>query len=232
MIISIIEYLWKKITVRKLILLFGVLLSVFTYSQETKEEKAYFPLGNQEFRNMISKNFRTDKIESIGNQNIHCELTFIIDREGNITEAKAFGDNKEFNDEAVYAISQIKEKWVPGKINGIAVRSRYKVPLDIRFENEDTLPTYSKGNEEFINTIKEKISLTKIVGKGIMNCEISFVVIANGKLTDIRAIGENKSFNKEVVRAISKIKGKWNPATINKTAVNKVFKIPFVMNVE
>ncbi len=217
---------------RKLILLFAALLSFFTYSQETKEEKAYFPLGNQEFRNMISKNFRTDKIESIGNQNIHCELTFIIDREGNITEAKAFGDNKEFNEEAVYAISQIKEKWIPGKINGVAVRTRYKVPLDIRFENEDTEPIYSKGNEEFINSIKEKISLSKIIGKGIMNCEISFVVITNGRLVDIRAIGENKSFNKEVVRAVSKIKERWIPATINKTTVNKVFKIPFGMNIE
>jgi len=221
---------------KKFILLFGVLLGVFTYSQEAKEslneEKAYFPLGNQEFRNMISRNFRTDKIESIGNQNIHCELTFIIDREGNITDTKAFGENKEFNDEAVYAISQIKEKWVPGKINGVAVRSRYKVPLDIRFDNEDTQPEYSKGNEEFINTLKEKISQSKIIGKGMMNCEISFVVIKNGRLTDIRAIGENQSFNKEVVKAVSKIKEKWIPATTNKTAVNKVFKIPFVINVE
>jgi len=221
---------------KKLILLFGILLSVFTYSQETKEssneEKAIFPLGNQEFRNMISRNFRTDKIESIGNQNIHCELTFIIDKEGNITDAKAYGCNKEFNEEAVFAISQIKEKWIPGKINGVPVRSRYKVPLDIKFENEDTQPTYFRGNEEFINTLKENIYLPKIAGKGMMNCEISFVVVKNGKLVDVKASGDNKSFNKEVVRAVSRIKGKWIPATINKIAVNKSFKLPFTINVE
>ena len=220
---------------KKLLLLFAALLSISTFSQDNaeiiNEEKAIFPLGNEAFRNLISTNFRADKIPSVGKQNIHCDLTFIIDKEGNVIEAKAFGDNKEFNDEAVYAVSQIKEKWIPGKINGIAVRTRYKVPLDIRFETEDTTPTYSKGNEEFISTLKEKISLSKITEKGRLSCEISFVVTTNGRLIDIRATGENKSFNNEVVRAISKIKGKWNPATVNNAAVNKVFKIPFVMNI-
>ncbi|WP_131450804.1 energy transducer TonB [Chryseobacterium sp. FH1] len=219
---------------KKLILLFGVLLSIFAYSQSEEknaiEEKAYFPKGNQVFRTMISKNIRTDKIVSNGNQNIHCELTFVIDREGNITDVKAFGDNKEFNDEAVNAISQIKEKWIPGKINGVAVRSRYKVPLDMKFEN-DTQPTYFRSNEGFIQGVKEKISFKKIKEKENMFCEISFVVETNGKISNINVTGDNESLNKEVIRAVSKIKGRWNPAIINGAVVSQVFKLPLEINV-
>ncbi len=221
---------------RKLILFLTVALSTIVYSQNTTgnltEEKAYFPLGNQEFRNMIAKNFRIDKIDSVGNQNIHCDLTFIIDKGGNVTDIKAIGDHQHFNNEAIFAISQIKEKWIPGKINGVAVRSRYKVPLDIRFDNEETQPTYSTGNEEFINIIRRNISKVKIIERGVMNCEISFVVTKNGKLTDIRAIGDNKSFNKEVVKTVSKIKGKWYPGTINGISINKIVKIPFTIDIK
>lgn len=220
---------------KKLILLFGIVLSIFTFSQETKEnlneEQPYFSKGNQEFRNMISKNFRTDKIQSVGNQNIHCELRFIVDKEGDVIEVKAFGDNKGFNEEAEYAISQIKEKWIPGKINGVPVRSRFKIPLDIRFENEDTQPTYFRGNDDFINMLKAKISSKKIEGKGNIHSELSFIVNADESISDINVTGNNESFNKEIIKAVSKVKGRWNPGYKNGKPAPMNVRIPIDISI-
>lgn len=221
---------------KRLILLFVILVSIFAHSQNDEknviEEKASFPKGDQVFRTMISENIRTDNIMSNGNQNIHCELTFIIDREGNITDVKAFGDNQEFNKEAEYAISQIQEKWTPAKLNGVAVRARYKVPLDIRFENDETQPTYLTGNENFLNLLREKITLSKIRGREILKCEISFIVRTDGKLIKVRANGKNKSFNKEVIQAISKIPGNWKPASVRGIPMSKWFILSFSINMD
>lgn len=48
-------------------------------------------------------------------------------------------------------------------------------------------------------------------------------------MIDIKAIGSNESFNKEGIRAISKIKQKWIPAEINGQKVPYRFKIPLAV---
>lgn len=101
---------------KKFILLVTLLISGFIFSQEITnntyvetEQIAEFPNGGVEnFRILIAENFRERKV--IGKGKESCEILFVIDREGTITDIKADGTNESFNKEAIRAISKIKTK--------------------------------------------------------------------------------------------------------------------------
>jgi len=138
---------------KKIIFFFSIISSCFVFGQdsikgtaelneliiekspETKfpdvEKSAQFPKGVNVFRQMLANNFRGRKI--IGDENMSCELVFIIDRTGSITDIKATGNNQSFNEEVIRSASKIKEKWIPAEINGQKVRYRVKIPLHITF---------------------------------------------------------------------------------------------------
>ncbi len=94
------------------------------------EKPAYYPLGNDVFKNTIVKNFKFRNISSPSAKEF-CEITFVVERDGTMTEIKASGTNESFNNEAVRAVSKITRKWVPAEINGEKVRYRFRIPLTI-----------------------------------------------------------------------------------------------------
>jgi protein TonB len=86
------------------------------------EQTAEFPGGINAFRNKVSSNFDGS------------EITFVVERDGSITDVKASGGNSDFNSEAIRTIKSIKNKWTPAKINGQSVRYRFRLPLTMNFE--------------------------------------------------------------------------------------------------
>jgi len=187
------------------------------------EKPPVFPLGAEIFKKILIKNFRTEKISD--SLDIHCDLFFIVDKEGNISEIKANGKNQEFNNEAVYALSQIKEKWDPATLNGVPIRYRMRVPLDLKFNDKARFPT---GEDSFKKMIMENLKMKDIQGK--KSCIISFVVEMTGKISKIKAEGTDKKFNKNVERSISKIKERWIPMFLRGLAVASPVKINFEVN--
>lgn len=125
---------------KKLIFIFTLLNSGFIFSQEAKKDTYYveteqlaeFPDGGvTKFRQLIADNFREKKVKGEGKE--FCELGFVIERDGSIGNIKANGTNDSFNKEAIRAISKIKTKWIPAKINDQAVRYRFRIPLNLTF---------------------------------------------------------------------------------------------------
>ena len=96
------------------------------------EKPATFPLGTTAFRNMILRNFRMRKIIPNAEKEF-CEIIFVIDKEGLITNVKASGSNQSFNSEAERAILKIKDKWIPAEMNGEKVRYKFRIPLTVNF---------------------------------------------------------------------------------------------------
>ena len=122
---------------KKLILLFGILSNVLLFSQNTelhiKEEvyemvdrAAQYPGGITSFRNEFAKNVDINKIAGKGT--FSTEVTFVVERDGAISNLKATGQNQSFNEQAVRAIKKIKTKWIPAKVNDVTVRSRFRFP--------------------------------------------------------------------------------------------------------
>jgi len=128
------------IDMKFLLLVFSLLISTSFYSQTTEENVLdvverlpVFPDGGiPNFRKVVVDNFRLKKVKGLGF--VSCEVQFIIDTDGSITNVKAAGSNQQFNDEAVRAVSKITTKWLPAKINNQNVRFKYRMPLTISYE--------------------------------------------------------------------------------------------------
>ena len=99
---------------------------------ESVDQDAEFPGSLNSFRNKISENINTRSLRGEGT--IKATISFIIERDGSITDVKVNGSNSNFNKEAEKAVKSIKTRWIPAKINGFPVRQRYKFPLTMNFE--------------------------------------------------------------------------------------------------
>lgn len=97
------------------------------------EQLAEFPGGINAFRSKVNSGFDTGVMD--GDEGVvKAEVTFVVERDGSITDVKASGSNSTMNAEAVRTVRNIKNKWTPAKINGQAVRYRYRLPLTMQFE--------------------------------------------------------------------------------------------------
>jgi len=92
------------------------------------EQTAEFPGGINAFRRKVQDNFDSSAIEGADGV-VKGEITFVVERDGSITDIKVNGKNSDFNSEAVRTVKSIKNKWAPAKINGQSVRYRYRLPL-------------------------------------------------------------------------------------------------------
>jgi protein TonB len=129
---------------KNIILCFCILFSCFAFSQENVKgttelndlnitKQADFPGGINTFRKVFLEKFRLKKV--IADKGlISCELVFVVEKDGSISNIKASGENESFNKETERTVSKIKRKWIPGEHNGQVVRSRFKVPLKVSFD--------------------------------------------------------------------------------------------------
>lgn len=97
------------------------------------EQTADFPGGIDSFRRKVQENFDTYAMSG-DEGTVKTEITFVVERDGSITQVKASGSNSDFNKEAERTIKSIRNKWSPAKINGQPVRYRFRLPLTMRFE--------------------------------------------------------------------------------------------------
>lgn len=100
---------------------------------ETVDQSSEFPGGLNAFRGKVQSNF-DGSVMSGDEGTVKTDVTFVVERDGSITDVKATGANSDFNSEAVRTVKSIKNKWTPAKINGQAVRSRYRLPLTMQFQ--------------------------------------------------------------------------------------------------
>lgn len=99
------------------------------------EKPAQFSKGNEVFQKMLYQNFREKKIAYSGKKET-CEIVFIIATDGSMTDIRAIGDNEQFNQEALRAISKIKGKWIPAERNGEKVRYKFRIPMTMHFDTQ------------------------------------------------------------------------------------------------
>lgn len=90
--------------------------------------------GINSFRNKVISNFDGSGFETDGL--MKTTVTFIVETNGTISGLKADGKDANFNSEAIRTIKSIRGKWVPGKNKqGEAVRSYFKFPISMKFDN-------------------------------------------------------------------------------------------------
>ncbi|SDQ11211.1 protein TonB [Chryseobacterium soldanellicola] len=97
--------------------------------------EASFDGGINAFRDKVMNKFDTSGFEDSGDV-MKTTITFIVETNGTISGIKADGKDVSFNSEAVRVIKLIKGTWKPGKNKqGQAVRSYFKFPISMKFDN-------------------------------------------------------------------------------------------------
>lgn len=96
------------------------------------EQLAEFPGGLNAFRNKVESSF--DQSVMDGDEGtVKSTITFVVERDGSITDVQATGPIKYFNAEAERTVRSIKNKWTPAKVNGQAVRYRFRLPIAMQY---------------------------------------------------------------------------------------------------
>lgn len=93
---------------------------------------ADFKGGINAFREKVSQNFDTESIDQSGM--VSGIITFVVERDGSISNIKINGQNSDFNKEAERTVKSIKSKWTPAQLNGKPVRSSFRMPISMRIE--------------------------------------------------------------------------------------------------
>lgn len=100
------------------------------------EKTPEFYKGNATFQKMVQKKFKMRKVLNTGKKE-SCQVTFVVERDGSLSDIEAFGSNEELNNEAVRSVLKIKGNWIPGEVNGAKVRGRMKFPITLDFTKKN-----------------------------------------------------------------------------------------------
>lgn len=149
------EMIYHK-TIKKIFFLTALGISGFLFSQvEESEEKLpfnpqqatniqklketegmmppIFPTGFIGFRQNIMKLFKLENLPEKDEGDFQCLLKLTIDKEGNISNITATGNNKYLNKEAERVIKLIKTKWQPATKDGEPIEYKIGIPFSLSF---------------------------------------------------------------------------------------------------
>ena len=96
--------------------------------------EADFIGGVNAFRTKVLQNFDSSVIENETGEVVKAVVTFVVERDGTISNIKVSGANTDFNKEEEKTIKGIKGKWNPAKFQGENVRSYFRFPISMQFE--------------------------------------------------------------------------------------------------
>lgn len=93
---------------------------------------ADFKGGINAFREKVAQNFDTESVDKTGM--VSGVITFVVEKDGSISNLKVTGSSSEFNSEAERTVKAIKTKWTPAQLKGKAVRSSFRMPISMKIE--------------------------------------------------------------------------------------------------
>lgn len=86
------------------------------------------------------------------------------------------------------------------------------------------------GINSFRNKVIDKFDTSNFENESLIATTITFIVERDGSISGIKADGQNAVFNKEAIRTIMSIKGKWSPGKDKSgNIVRSYFKFPIKM---
>ncbi len=96
------------------------------------EKMAEYPGGLEAVRKTVAELFYDNSVYE--QKILKTNVRFIVERDGSITNVVAKGENPIFNRQAEIALYLLPEKFTPGIVKGVAIRSVFRIPLTMNFE--------------------------------------------------------------------------------------------------
>lgn len=101
---------------------------------DSPHEVAQYPFGLNTFRKKFANAIVVDSFKKERENTLKTIVSFIVERDGTVTDVQAKGTNANFDAEVKRAVRSVKDKWKPAKYKGETVRSRYRIPLTMNLE--------------------------------------------------------------------------------------------------
>ena len=104
------------------------------------EDMPEFPGGSQKLLEYLKENTHYPEIAEKNGVQGRVVVTFVVEKDGSITEAKIVKSVDQSLDEEAFRVVKSMPKWKPGMCNGEPTRVKYTVPITFRLpeSNEDT----------------------------------------------------------------------------------------------
>ncbi|MFH6995713.1 energy transducer TonB [Flavobacterium sp. FlaQc-48] len=94
-----------------------------------------FPGGMAKFYTYVGNNFNRPELDA--EKTLRVYVSFVIEKDGSITDVMVKNDpGYGIGKEAIRVLKSLKTKWIPGVLNGKAVRTAYNLPITIKTEAE------------------------------------------------------------------------------------------------
>ena len=100
--------------------------------QNEADIAADFKGGINMFRQKVAQGFDTESVENGGM--VSAIITFVVEKDGSISNLTVNGSNADFNKEAERVVKSIKTKWTPAQLKGKSVRSSFRMPISMKIE--------------------------------------------------------------------------------------------------
>lgn len=101
--------------------------------EKNPDHAAEYPGGIDKLREIVSSSFYFDA-DVDRNAVLKSVVTFVVERDGSIAQVKSEGDNIVFNRQAEICMYLVPDKFIPGTLHGVAVRSRFTFPITMKFD--------------------------------------------------------------------------------------------------
>lgn len=102
------------------------------FSTTNVDVAADFKGGINAFRQKVANAFDTESVEKTGM--VSGVITFVVEKDGSISDLKVTGSSADFNAEAERTVKSIKTKWTPAQLKGKPVRSSFRMPISMKIE--------------------------------------------------------------------------------------------------
>jgi beta-lactamase regulating signal transducer with metallopeptidase domain len=99
------------------------------YNTAGLTEKPDFPGGIMEFYKFVGNNFKTPSQPNLKGK---VYITFIIEKDGSLSDIKTIRDIGFGSGEEAIRVLKLCPNWIPGKMNGVPVRVLYSLPITLQ----------------------------------------------------------------------------------------------------
>ena len=97
----------------------------------------------------------------------------------------------------------------------------------------DISANFNGGINAFRNKVVNQFDTSVMNGTGdVVKTTVVFIVEKDGTISEVKATGPDATFNREAIKTIKSVKGKWVPAKLNGQNVRSYFKFPISMQFE
>ena len=98
---------------------------------DVAEQMPMFPGGQQALMKYLKENVTYPKDTCVQGRVI---ITFVVEKDGSIAEAKVMKSVYPALDEEALRVVNAMPRWIPGKLNGVCVRTKYTIPITFRLQ--------------------------------------------------------------------------------------------------